>query len=303
MSNYKNFFSQFKRKSPDSPSSGSDADSPISVKPVKKKLNIEEEATDSMDSQLSNFMSDISKRLDSLQSSQSSLATKDDISKMEKNFKEEIDNLTATFVKKIDSLEERVLKVEGERDKLREEITAARNTNADLFKQLNKQEQEMVWLRKSNNDAEQQGRKWNIRVFNIPESEEPEPGPACIKKCCKIFTDMVGVPVQEEDIEVAHRIGTRLRNQTKNRPMIVRFFSRKKKDELLSKRRQLKGKKISIGEDLTSANYKLLKLAKEHSATMDAWSSNGKVIAKLKNGKTVRVDIDKELNATLRREM
>ena len=44
-------------------------------------------------------------------------------------------------------------------------------------------------------------------------------------------------------------------------PIIVRFLSRKKKDELLTNRRKLKGigKKIAIREDLTSLNYKLLK--------------------------------------------
>ena len=42
---------------------------------------------------------------------------------------------------------------------------------------------------------------------------------------------------------------------------------------------KLKGnkKKTATEEDLTSLNYKLLKEAKEHSATLDAWSSNGKI--------------------------
>ena len=108
---------------------------------------------------------------------------------------------------------------------------------------------------------------------------------ACIKKCCTTFSEMVGVPVLEADIEVAHRLGVRFPRQDRGRPIIVRFLSRKKKDAVLTNRRKLKGntQKIAIGEDLTPLNYKLLKEAKEHSATLDAWSSNGQIFAKLKN--------------------
>jgi len=74
---------------------------------------------------------------------------------------------------------------------------------------------------------------------------------------------------------------------------------------VLTNRRKLKGndKKIATGEDLTSLNNKLLKEAKEHSATLDAWSSNGKIIAKFKNGKTVTLDICRDLDTTVRKEM
>lgn len=87
---------------------------------------------------------------------------------------------------------------------------------------------------------------------------------------------MVGIPVEESDTEAAHRVGNRLSCQDRGRPIAVRFLSRKK-DEVLSNHRKLKGnkKKIATEEDLTSLNYKLLKEAKEHSATLNAWSSNG----------------------------
>ncbi|XP_076449959.1 flavin-containing monooxygenase 1-like [Babylonia areolata] len=109
-------------------------------------------------------------------------------------------------------------------------------------------------------------------------------------KLSDLFTSKLGVAVTEADIEAAHRTGSRTPQHTRPRPMIVRFLSRRKKDEVLANRRKLKGnpQKISIAEDLTSLNFKLLKEAKEHSATLDAWSSRGKIFAKIKNGKTVR---------------
>ena len=126
-----------------------------------------------MDSQLSTLMAEINHRFDALQAS---LASKDDIDKMKSNFKTEVDNLTTTFVKKVDSLEERVLKVESERDRLREEVAVVKQTNADLFNQLNKQGKRIDSLQAAQNDADQHGCKWNVRVYNVPESttEEPE---------------------------------------------------------------------------------------------------------------------------------
>ena len=132
MSNYKNFLSQFKRKQPDSTSSSSDADTPDVAKHVNKRLNFEDIEPETMESQLSTLMAEINRRFDALQES---LASKDDINKMKSDFKAEIDNLTTTFVKKIDSLEERVLKVESERERLREEVAAVKQTNANLSEQ------------------------------------------------------------------------------------------------------------------------------------------------------------------------
>ena len=142
-----------------------------------------------------------------------------------------------------------------------------KQTNADLFNQLNKQGKRIDSLQAAQNDADQHGRKWNVRVYKVPESrtEEPETGAACIRKCCKIFTDIVGVPVTESDVEVAHRLGNRSSRQDRSRPIIVSFFSRRK-DEVLISRRKLKGneKKIATGENLMPLNCKLLNEAKQH---------------------------------------
>ena len=44
-----------------------------------------------------------------------------------------------------------------------------------------------------------------------------------------------------------------------------------------------------MDEDLMAANYKLARDAYKHPYTLASWSSQGKVFAKLKNGKTVRI--------------
>ena len=123
----------------------------------------------------------------------------------------------------------------------------------------------------------------------------------CIKKCVAVFTDQVGVPVAEGDIEIAHRSGKP--GGSRPRPILARFFCRKKISLVLAARRKLKWSGVSIGEDLTRINYKVLTKANEHSATLATWSSNGKILAKLKNGKVVKIDMYTDLDETFRKEM
>ena len=95
----------------------------------------------------------------------------------------------------------------------------------------------------------------------------------------------------------------KIRSSTRARPILVRFFDRKKRDSVIISRRNLKNKGIVIGEDLTYANYQVFRKASEHSATMSVWSSNGKILAKVKNGRIVRVNIHTDLDEAFRRAM
>ena len=51
------------------------------------------------------------------------------------------------------------------------------------------------------------------------------------------------------------------------------------------------------------ANYQVFRKANEHSATMSVWSSNGKILAKVKNGHIVRVNIHTDLDEAFRHDM
>ena len=118
---------------------------------------------------------------------------------------------------------------------------------------------------------------------------------------CAIFSEKVGIPFTASDIEVAHRTGQR--SSTRARPILVRFFDRKKRDSVIISRRNLKNKGYVIEEDLTYANYQVFRKASEHSATMSVWSSNGQILAKVKNGRIVRVNIHTDLDEAFRRAM
>ncbi|XP_076455802.1 uncharacterized protein LOC143290334 [Babylonia areolata] len=114
-------------------------------------------------------------------------------------------------------------------------------------------------LRNSINDQEQHGRQWNIRVFGVREAQGQETAEDCLKKCLSIFTEKLEVPVSVSDIDIAHRTGKVGAGGGRPRPIIVRFMSRGKRGQVLTARRKLKQTGITVGEDLTQTNYRLLK--------------------------------------------
>lgn len=285
--------SSLKRK-PSSVSSTSSEDSPVVGKPQKqekKKQRIvseefkegEEENEENMESRTPITLDVLSKKLDAL-------ATKDDINQLRGEIERAIDSLG----NKVDKLESKVFDVETENDKLKTEIKKLQDNNKDLKNRFDQYDKQSRQMKRNQNDHEQYLRRWNCRVYKVPE-EKGETANSCIKKCAKVFAKDIGVKVTEADIDVAHRTGPPPSNG-RNRPIIVRFLSRQARDLVLSNRRNLKNKGVAVGEDLTKANYNLLLAAEKHSATLAAWSSGGKVLSKLKNGRVIRVDIDMDIN-------
>ena len=83
----------------------------------------------------------------------------------------------------------------------------------------------------------------------------------------------------------------------------MRFFDRKKRGQRYHQPTQPQEQRYCHWEDLTYANYQVFRKASEHSATMSVWSSNGKILAKVKNGRIVRVNIHTDLDEAFRRAM
>ena len=54
---------------------------------------------------------------------------------------------------------------------------------------------------------------------------------------------------------------------------------------------------------MTYANCQVFRKASEHSTTMSVWSSNVKILAKVKQGRIVRVNIHTDLGEAFRRAM
>ena len=257
--------SALKRK-PSSVSSTNSEDSPVVGKPKpnkqekKKQRFVSEEFADGEEENKHNVESTVT-TLDVLSKKLDSLATKDDINQ----FRAEIQRVIDSLHNKVDKMEGRVFDVEAENDKLKTEIRKIQENNKDLKNRIDQYDKENRQLRRNQNDHEQYLRRWNCRVYKVPE-EEGETANSCIKKCATVFTKDIGVKVTEADIDVAHRIGPPP-PKGRSRPIIVRFLSRQARDLVVSNRKNLKNKGVAVGEDLTKANYSLLLAAEKHSAT------------------------------------
>ena len=102
----------------------------------------------------------------------------------------------------------------------------------------------------------------------------------------------IGVDLKPEEISVVHRIGRKLPN--KNRAVIVRFVQRKKRNELLKKKAELKNKHREqyINEDLTQIRAAMLKMVKESPEVKNATTIDGKLLVWTKEDPTKSLVIE-----------
>ena len=110
---------------------------------------------------------------------------------------------------------------------------------------------------------EQYGRRENLRLHNILEVPgNKDDGETEIIKVAK----ELNVKLESKDIQRAHRLGKKKPSAEKPRPIIVRFTSYKKRNEIIHAKRNLKKseayKNSFISEDLTPLRAKLLNYCK-----------------------------------------
>lgn len=123
---------------------------------------------------------------------------------------------------------------------------------------------------------EQYQRRDNIRIFGL-EEEEGETEEDLELKVIELASEM-GVSLKADEISIAHRLG---RSRNKERQVIVRFCHRKKRNEIMRKKAELKkkSKKVFINEDLTPIRVAMLKMVKEQQGIKNAISRGGKIVA------------------------
>lgn len=84
--------------------------------------------------------------------------------------------------------------------------------------------------------------------------------------------------MEADDISIAHRLG---KLGDRNRPVILRFCHRKKRNTVVKNKKELKKKqkKIYINEDLTPLRSTLLKITKEQVGVRNVTTRDGKILA------------------------
>ncbi|GFR59737.1 LINE-1 type transposase domain-containing protein 1 [Elysia marginata] len=90
-----------------------------------------------------------------------------------------------------------------------------------------------------------------------------------------------------QTIDVAHRIGPFKKEY--DRAVIVRFITHRAANEVLAKRRALKGSGITIAEDLTPTNAAKFPKFREIKSVQRAWTKRGEIYVKREDGLVLKV--------------
>ena len=136
---------------------------------------------------------------------------------------------------------------------------------------------------------EQYQRSDNLRIYGIEEGID-ESEERLEEKVVESASN-IGVNLDPRGISVVHRLG---KQQESVRPVIVRFCCRKKRNEILKKKKVLKEKKMKvfINEDLTPLRSTMLKMVKEQSGVKNATSRAGKILAWLNDAPNQALQIE-----------
>ncbi|KAK7501735.1 hypothetical protein BaRGS_00007166 [Batillaria attramentaria] len=127
-----------------------------------------------------------------------------------------------------------------------------------------------------NDLLQQYTRRESVRVYGIKQDED-ETEEQVERKVMDIFTKC-GVDVKLDDTAAIHRVG-KLKNGS--RPVLVKFMSRRKRREVMEKKKQLKGEegceRIYINDDLTPLRARLLGYVQRLDGVERAWTVDGRV--------------------------
>ena len=138
-------------------------------KQEKKRMNT---VVEDSDIAVQTALDNISKRLNTL-------ATKVDVEQM----RDEVKCLTKTFMEKLEKLEGRLFETEVKAEKLESEVKSLKKVNETATGMIKQQDRRIKQNGRELNDLQQYSRRWNLRVFKVPEKEK-ETAADCTAKVC-----------------------------------------------------------------------------------------------------------------------
>lgn len=144
----------------------------------------------------------------------------------------------------IDALKENAEFLFKEIQDMKRDVTTVKKVTTDHDKRISELEDKV-------NDAERYHRRWNLRLYGLPE-QEGEDVKQRVMHICRAIAPELG-NLLHLHIDVSHRVGRR--TEDKVRPVITRFTSRATREMVWKRAKNadyLTSRKIRFGEDLTS---------------------------------------------------
>lgn len=205
--------------------------------------------------------------------------------KLGKMKSEIMDKLSEKFNVRLDKLETDMQEVQNDNKGLNDEVENLKDENCQLWSELTKMRKIIMTDQADLADLEQYSRKNNIRIFGLPDDQNPAQKDSK-ESVIKLIKDTLMITdVTIEHIEAAHRLPS---NKPGPKPVIVRFRSRDQKSLVLKKRKELKGKGISIQDDIGKRTMLLMNRLKKDPKIKEVWFWNNKVFAKNLQGQIDR---------------
>lgn len=161
-------------------------------------------------------------------------------------------------------------------------VTTAMKIFVDKMESKVAEMQRYCLLNKFENDKlEQYSRRDNLRISGL-EEDAGETEEVLEAKVIEL-AEGIGVKLKPEEISIAHRLG---KPRDGGRPLIVRFCHRKKRNEMITNKKKLKGsqRKVYINEDLTSLRATMMSLVKEQETVKNVSTRDGNILAWLNSG-------------------
>ena len=192
--------------------------------------------------------------------------------------------LSEKFSEYVELLKGMIFELQTENDKLKKKVGEQGELIEDMQSDIECLRKMIEKEREYRNDLEQYQRRDSVRFLGIQE-KAAETLRQCEEKVLDVINNVLGLAhIGSRDISVAHRV-----KGASPRPIIVKFLSRKHKNEVIGRRRLLKGTKRAIIEDLTPLNRSRLSAAKNHPDVKNAWTKEGIIHVLLESGGIVKL--------------
>ena len=157
----------------------------------------------------------------------------------------------------INNINQNIMDLRDEMKSLGGEVTRLKDDNCRMRRMVDKLQGKIDYL-------ENQSRRQNLDIRNLPAQVEKESWADVEGLITGFINKELKIKLEGGDIERAHRVA---RNKAQVKPIVVKFSTFKKKDEILRNSWRLKGSKVLIQEDFSERvieeRRKLLPLLKE----------------------------------------
>ena len=148
---------------------------------------------------------------------------------------------------------------------------------ATLQSELKSASMKVEDLEKKMDRQEQYSRRNCILIHGLKEEQNKSTN----DRVLELFREELNEDILLVDLDRTHRIGKKRHSNSKPRPVIVKFARYNIREKAFKSKKELKGKNISITENLTGYRISVLNEAREKFGFKNVWTYDGRILLKI----------------------